>query len=87
MYEYVYMGKYGWSARRKASTCTQTQKNQQTMPWVGFKLQIPASERAKTVYALDRSATVSGYKFYKMMGISWGAKQLFVFNKDANPWS
>jgi hypothetical protein len=27
---------------------------------VGFELTIPASERAKTVHALDRSATVTG---------------------------
>jgi hypothetical protein len=30
------------------------------MPWVGLELTIPASERAKTVHALDRSATVTG---------------------------
>jgi hypothetical protein len=30
------------------------------MPWVGFETTIPASERAKTVHALDRSATVTG---------------------------
>jgi hypothetical protein len=30
------------------------------MPWVGFEYTIPASERAKTVHALDRSATVTG---------------------------
>jgi hypothetical protein len=30
------------------------------MPWVGFELRIPSSERAKTVHALDRSATVTG---------------------------
>jgi hypothetical protein len=30
------------------------------MPLVGFELTIPASERAKTVHALDRSATVTG---------------------------
>jgi hypothetical protein len=29
------------------------------MPKVGFELTIPASERAKTVHALDRSATVT----------------------------
>jgi hypothetical protein len=27
------------------------------MPWVGFELTIPALKRAKTVHALDRSAT------------------------------
>jgi hypothetical protein len=31
------------------------------MPWVEFEPTIPASERAKTVYALDRSATVTDY--------------------------
>jgi hypothetical protein len=29
------------------------------MPWVGFEPTIPASERAKAVHALDRSATVA----------------------------
>jgi hypothetical protein len=31
------------------------------MPWVGFEPMIPASERAKTVHALDRSPTVTGH--------------------------
>jgi hypothetical protein len=30
------------------------------MPWVRFEPTIPTSERAKTVHALDRSATVTG---------------------------
>jgi hypothetical protein len=30
------------------------------MPWVGFEPTIPASERSKTVHALERSATVTG---------------------------
>jgi hypothetical protein len=30
------------------------------MPWVGFEPTITASERTKTVHALDRSATVTG---------------------------
>jgi hypothetical protein len=30
------------------------------MPWVGLELTIVASERAKTVHALDSSATVTG---------------------------
>jgi hypothetical protein len=33
------------------------------MPWVGFKPTIQAFERAKTVRALDREATVTGCKF------------------------
>jgi hypothetical protein len=28
------------------------------MPWVGFEPKFPAFERAKTVHALDRAATV-----------------------------
>jgi hypothetical protein len=31
------------------------------MPWVGFEPTIPAFERAKTIHALDRAATVTGY--------------------------
>jgi hypothetical protein len=46
---------------------TQTQKNARThqtsMPEVRFEPTIPSSERAKTVHALDRSATVTGYLF------------------------
>jgi hypothetical protein len=30
------------------------------MTWVGFEPTVPASERAKTVHSLDRSATVTG---------------------------
>jgi hypothetical protein len=30
------------------------------MSWVGFEPTIPASERGKTVHALDRAATVTG---------------------------
>jgi hypothetical protein len=34
--------------------------HQTSMPCVGFEPTIPASERAKTVHALDRSSTVTG---------------------------
>jgi hypothetical protein len=30
------------------------------MPWVGFEPTIPVLQRAKTVHALDRAATVIG---------------------------
>jgi hypothetical protein len=36
---------------------------QTSMPWVGFDPMIPAFERAKTVHALARSATVIGYHY------------------------
>jgi hypothetical protein len=35
------------------------------MPCVGFEPTIPASERAKTVHALDRAATVTGSEIAK----------------------
>jgi hypothetical protein len=34
------------------------------MPWMGFEATIPVYERAKTVQALDRSATVTGCIIY-----------------------
>jgi hypothetical protein len=45
-------------------THTHTHKHWISMPWVGFEPLIPASERAKTVHALDRSATVT--RVYKL---------------------
>jgi FAD synthase len=38
----------------------QNKRTQTSMPQVGFEPTIPASERAKTVHALDRSLTVIG---------------------------
>jgi hypothetical protein len=35
------------------------------MPWVGFEPKITASERAKTVHALDRSATLIDHEHSK----------------------
>jgi hypothetical protein len=40
-----------------------TYTHQKSMPCVGFEPTISASERAKTVHALDRSATVTGSEF------------------------
>jgi hypothetical protein len=37
-----------------------THTHQTSVPWVGFEPTIPASERAKTVHTLDRSAPVTG---------------------------
>jgi hypothetical protein len=39
---------------------TQNKRTQTSVPWVGFEHPIPASERAKTVHALDGAATVIG---------------------------
>jgi hypothetical protein len=37
--------------------------HQTSMPWVGFELTLPASKRAKTVHASDRTATVTGSEY------------------------
>jgi hypothetical protein len=51
----------GGSALIKATAYTQNNKRTQTpMPWVGFEPTIPVFERAKTVHALDRTATLIG---------------------------
>jgi hypothetical protein len=54
---------------------TQTQKNAHThqtfIPWVGFEPTIPASERAKTVHASARSATVTGFNRNEYEEFSW----------------
>jgi hypothetical protein len=45
-------------------TQTQNKHKQTSMPGVGFEPTIAASERAKTVHALDRAATVIGTVFF-----------------------
>jgi hypothetical protein len=47
------------------------------MPWVEFKPTIPASERTKTVHALDRSASVTGICIYTRIYYS---KYLYFIN-------
>jgi hypothetical protein len=46
--------------QKHRKTRLQPPPHQTVMPWVGFEPTIPASERAKTVHALDRAATVTG---------------------------
>jgi hypothetical protein len=46
------------------TTQTQNKRTQTSMPGVGFEPTIPVFERAKTVYALDRAATVTGLTLY-----------------------
>jgi hypothetical protein len=51
------------------------------MPCVGFEATIPASERAKTVHVLGRSATVTGQgKLYHFNFIKQTAKCTLHFN-------
>jgi hypothetical protein len=61
---------------------THTHKHQTSMPWVGFELTVPDSEREKTVHALDGSATVTGEErpicnlnLSSQLGLKWPVKQ------------
>jgi hypothetical protein len=53
------------------SKCTET-----AMPWVSFEPTIPAFERAKTVHASDRTATVNGTWAHFYMKMSY---ELFLW--------
>jgi hypothetical protein len=61
------------------------------MRCVGFELTIPASERAKTVHALERSATVTGAKYitsislkrFTLTKLPWQRSQLLL---DRSPF-
>jgi hypothetical protein len=57
---------------------------QTSMPCVGLKPMIPASERAKTVHALDCSATVTGHIIY-IVHIKYG-EQLRFGRRGAVVW-
>jgi hypothetical protein len=48
------------------------------MPEVGFEPTITASERAKTVHALDSSATVTGSKIRKILNSDSKVMQLVI---------
>jgi hypothetical protein len=43
------------------TTQTENKRTRTSMPWVGFEPMIPVFERAKTVHATDREATVMNY--------------------------
>jgi hypothetical protein len=51
------------------------------MPWVAFDPTVPVSERARTVHALDRSATVTG-KLY-IASYNW----ILVNNEFERMWN
>jgi hypothetical protein len=52
------------------------------MLWVGFEHTIPASEQAKALYALDRSATVTGNSVVKYIKI----EQINKWNDGLFKW-
>jgi hypothetical protein len=68
--------------------------HQTSMPWVGFQPTITASERTKTVHALDRAATMTGFKIldkYKIAKI-WsvhyiGTFYIMNYERATNIWA
>jgi hypothetical protein len=48
-----------------------TYTHQTSMPCVGFETTIPASERVKSVHALDRSAIVTGNELFTFLKYSY----------------
>jgi hypothetical protein len=56
------------------TTQTQNKRTQTSMPHAGFEATIPVFQRAKTVHALDRAATVTGYNTSRIH-----IKILFIF--------
>jgi hypothetical protein len=70
------VGLLGWVISSSQGLYLNTEKHAHThqisMPWVGFKPTIPASKRAKTVHALDRSATVTGNFTFKRINFKEG---------------
>jgi hypothetical protein len=52
------------------------------MPQVGFESTIPVFERAKTVHALDRSATVIDHKLYIYIYIKMGPEFVPLFRSS-----
>jgi hypothetical protein len=54
------IGMTPWAGDQLVARLLLVYKHQTSMPWVEFEPTIPGSERAKTVHALDRSATVTG---------------------------
>jgi hypothetical protein len=75
---------------------TQNKRTQTSMPWVGLEPTLAAFERAKTVHALDRAATVNGQSSFntpqKLGGVHrkmvrhgyterWSEKPHFIFSK------
>jgi Na+-transporting methylmalonyl-CoA/oxaloacetate decarboxylase gamma subunit len=53
-----------WTGNQPVARPTPTQGTNTSMPRVGFEPTIPAFERAKTVHALDRAATVIGTSLF-----------------------
>jgi hypothetical protein len=53
------------------TTQTHNKRTQMSMPWVGFEPTISAFERANTVHALDRRATVIG--IYSIINLKFDA--------------
>jgi hypothetical protein len=57
---------WGGSARCKVATTHRTIQTQISMRRMGFEPRIPVFQQAKTVHALDRAATVTGFTTYSL---------------------
>jgi hypothetical protein len=58
-------------------TQTQNKRTQTSIPRVGFEPTVPEFERAKTVHALERAATVIGNWLALAMEMRWGVRTDF----------
>jgi hypothetical protein len=59
------------STTQTRNKCTQT-----SMPWVGFEPRTQLFERAKTLHALGRAATVNGTRITGVIYIKWRCNDL-----------
>jgi hypothetical protein len=57
---------------------------QTSVPYVGFEPTIPASERAKTVHALDRSHTVTGIAYILVVSLKFVVMVNMYIKSDRN---
>jgi hypothetical protein len=73
------VGLLGWGSSPPQDRClrrtTQNKRTQTSMPWVGFEPTTPVFERAKTVPASDRAATVIGGYMVKALNFTCNLTQ------------
>jgi hypothetical protein len=90
------VGRISWTGNQPVTrplsthraTQTQNKRPQTSMYRVGFEPTIPVFERAKTVHALDRAATLIGciYNIWHQIQVSWYSDKsvdLFAYSENA----
>jgi hypothetical protein len=65
---------------------TRNKHRQTSMPWVGFEPTIPAFERVKTIHALNRAATVTGFYSTGNIKSYWPLSNSPLTNRDTFEW-